>query len=164
MDKEHKVRQYSKVLVVLKPLKYFQVVSTGMLAVFFATTSAAWEEPQRGSDDRKGLMDAIRPHIEWSLGSPVQFVVGQLRVDGDVGYASLMPQRPGGAAIDLVAAPGVQRGELEPEFMDGTRIDVLYRKQRATWVAVHFSIGATDAWFATPDYCKEYSAVIPEFC
>ena len=56
-----------------------------------ATTSAAWEEPKRGSDDRMGLMDAIRPHAEWSLGVPIQFVVGQLRVDGDVGYASLMP-------------------------------------------------------------------------
>jgi hypothetical protein len=48
--------------------------------------------------------------------------------------------------------------------MDGTSVSVLYRKLRNTWVAVHFDIGATDVWFASPDYCSEYKAVIPEFC
>lgn len=53
---------------------------------------------------------------------------------------------------------------MEPEYMDGTRVAVLYRKLRETWVAVHHSIGAMDVWFASPDYCIEYAAVIPQWC
>jgi len=33
----------------------------------------AWEEPQRGTDTRSALMDALRPHAEWMLGKPVEF-------------------------------------------------------------------------------------------
>lgn len=97
-------------------------------------------------------MDAIRPHVEWDLGQPIEFVVDELRVAGDVAYGSLSPQRPGGSAIDLYNTQGSWRGEMEPEYMDGTRVEVLYRKVRETWVAVHHSIGATDVWFAAPEY------------
>ena len=37
-------------------------------------------------------MDAIRPHVEWQLGQPIQFVVGDLRVSGDVAFGVLNPQ------------------------------------------------------------------------
>lgn len=139
------------------------IFGVGLLSVF-ASASYAWEEPSRGTADRSELMDAIRPHIEWELGAPVEFVIDQLRVSGNVAYASLAPQRPGGGIIELYSTPGFLRGEIEPDYMDGTSVSVLYRKLRNTWVAVHFSVGATDVWFASPDYCGDYSAVIPEFC
>ena len=67
---------------------------------------------RRGTALRAALMDAVRPHVEWRLGAPVQFVVRDLRVAGDVGFASLWPQRPGGAQIDLYQTPGYARGDL----------------------------------------------------
>lgn len=124
----------------------------------------SYSEPGRGTATRAALMDAIRPHVEWGLGQPIEFVVEELRVAGDVAYGSLSPQRPGGGAIDLYNTPGSRRGEMEPEYMDGAHVAVLYRKLRETWVAVHHSNGATDVWFAAPDYCIEYAAVIPEWC
>jgi hypothetical protein len=128
------------------------------------TTAQSYFEPNRGSETRAALMDAIRPHIEWELGQPIEFVVNQLRVSGAVGYASLSPQRPGGAQIDLWRTPGTIRGTLDPNFMDGAAVIVLYEKRRNTWVAVHHSIGATDVWFMGNEYCAYYGAVIPEFC
>jgi len=139
------------------------MVGVGLLSVF-ASASYGWEEPARGTSDRSELMDAIRPHIEWSLGAPIEFVISELRVSEDVAFASLAPQRPGGGKIDLYSTPGHLRGELYPDQMDGTSVSVLYRKLRNTWVAVHFAIGATDVWFASPDYCGDYQGVIPEFC
>lgn len=136
----------------------FVILSAG------AALAQSYSEPKRGTDTRAGLMDAIRPHIEWELGAPVQFVVDELRVAGDVGLAYLSPQRPGGAPIDLWTTPGARRGSIEPEYMDGASVAVLYRKLRKTWVAVHHSIGATDVWFADRSYCNEYALVIPEFC
>lgn len=121
-------------------------------------------EPKRGSELRKSLMDAVRPHAIWNLAAPVEFVVEELRVHGDVGYASLSPQRPGGAAIDFWKTPLMKRGEINPEFYDGVYMHVLYQKSGNVWVAVHWSIGATDVWFASPEYCEVFRAVTPEFC
>ena len=127
----------------------------GLLVVGGAPVSAqSYFEPARGTATRAALMDAIRPHVEWDLGEPIEFVVDELRVAGDVAYGSMSPQRPGGEAIDLYNSPGYRRG-MNPDYMDGTHVAVFYCKLRETWVAVHHSIGATDVWFAVPDYCIE---------
>jgi hypothetical protein len=62
-------------------------------AMVAAAPAAGWEEPARGTKTRKALMDAVRPHVEWSLGARVEFVVGKLRRSGDVAYAELTAQR-----------------------------------------------------------------------
>lgn len=131
---------------------------------------ADYVEPQRGTEVRRALMDALRPHAEWSLGRKVEFVVLDLRLaEGQglpfpVAFASVHAQRPGGGAIDLWATPGFERGELAPASMDGPTLQALYRKEGETWVAVHWALGATDAWWAMPVYCLDYFAVLPEVC
>lgn len=123
-----------------------------------------WTEPEPGTDTRRDLMDALRPHAEWELGAPVEFVVGELRVSGDLAFAAVAGQRPGGGVIDLLQTPGYQRGTLDPETMDGTNIQALYRRSGETWVAVHHAIGATDVWFSWDPLCEEYRAVISDYC
>lgn len=136
-----------------------------VLALVAAGSAAtAWEEPARGTADRAGMMDALRPHAEWQLGAPVEFVVNDLRRAGDVGFANVTAQRPGGETIDINSTPAVRRGRRDPEYMDGTSLQALFRKSGRTWVAVHWAIGATDVWYAAPDFCPEYHAVIPEIC
>ena len=124
----------------------------------------AWETPARGTKTRSALMDAMRPHAEWMLGAPVQFVVYDLRVQGDLAFASVGPQRPGGADIDLRATPGARRGELDASFMDGVSMQALFRKSGETWVAVHWAIGATDVWYSWAPICRVWRSVIPEAC
>ena len=141
----------------------------GLLVLGAAPVSAqSYSEPARGTATRAALMDAIRPHVEWDLGQPIEFVVNDLRVAGDVAFAALAPQRPGGAPIDLTATPWYRRNSQYSsdfmDFMDGVHTEVLYRRLRDTWVAVHFAIGSTDVWIADPEYCVEYAAVIPEWC
>lgn len=84
-----------------------QLILAGVLMVATAGGAMAqsWSEPSRGTQVRKDLMSAIRPIAEWRLGAPVQFVVKDLRVAGDVGYGRLYAQRPGGAKIELNATP-----------------------------------------------------------
>jgi len=134
-----------------------------LFLALFGAVAHAWEEPARGTDTRKALMDAIRPFAEWQLGAPVQFVVHDLRRAGDVAFAALSAQRPGGAAIDLFQTPAVQRGEEDGSF-DITEIHVLYKKSGNTWVAVHRSFGATDAWWSWGPLCAEFRAVTPDAC
>ncbi len=140
-----------------------------ILALVFAlfasqTLAAGWSEPQRGSATRQAMMDAIRPHAEWLLGVPVQFVVADLRRAGAVGYASLRAQRPGGKKIRVQDTPGYLRGEVFEEPGDPAEFHVLYRKSGDTWVAVHWSSGATDVWFSWAPLCRQYRPVIEEFC
>lgn len=136
------------------------ILAAGLLV---AGQAQAWEEPARGSATRAALMDAIRPHAEWALGGPVEFIVQELRRDGDVAFSSLEAQRPGGGAIDTATTPIVQRQEAE-DWMDLEQVLVLYKKSGDTWVAVHFSFGATDAWFVWEPLCREYRPVISDYC
>ncbi|MFN4170551.1 MAG: hypothetical protein ACK4GW_02235 [Pseudorhodobacter sp.] len=131
------------------------------LAVMLAGPAQGWTEPARGSAERRALMDAARPHVETMLGAPLEFVVGRLRREGNVAFAMLSPQRPGGGRIDLSRTPVVLRDGWYP---DNIEVQVLYRRSGATWVAVHWAVGATDVWFSTPELCREWRAVLPEYC
>ena len=144
----------------------FQWLAAPTLALMLSGSAVAqgWHEPPRGSADRAALVDAIRPHIEWKLGSPIEFLVYELRQAGNVAFASLYPQRPGGGAIDPYATPAFRRGELSPEDMDGIGVQVLYYRSGATWVALHWVMGAGDVWYAAPEFCAYWRAVIPEAC
>jgi len=129
-----------------------------------AALAQGWSEPPRGSAERGALMDAIRPHVEWRLGSPVEFLVYDLRQYGAIAFANLYPQRPGGAEIDPRTTPAFQRGELYPDEMDGLGVQVLFLKSGQTWVALHWVMGAGDVWYAVPEFCAYWRPVIPEAC
>jgi hypothetical protein len=138
----------------------FVAVVPGVLA----GAALAWDVPGRGSSDRIALMDALRPHAEWVLGAPVEFVVDDLRVAGDRAFGAMLAQRPGGGAIDLAATPGARRGDFDVELGDGTVLQVLYQRSGDTWVAVHWAIGATDVWWAWDELCVDYRSVIRDYC
>jgi hypothetical protein len=121
-------------------------------------------EPARGTELRADLMDALRPHVEWELGAPVEFVVHELRVSGDVAFAIVTAQRPGGGAIDLRFTPMVVRDGIPLGMIDGTRTEALYVRSGRQWVAVHHAIGTTDVWYAYPPLCPIWGVVLPEYC
>jgi len=135
-------------------------------SLVLATGAAAqgWVTPERGSATRAALMDAIRPHAEWMLGAPVEFVVNDLRLAGDRAFAALVAQRPGGGAIDMLRTPMAERGEFDPYLADRPNIEVLYVKSGSTWVALHWAIGATDVWYSWEPICAPFRTLIPEAC
>ncbi len=123
----------------------------------------AWFEPERGTELRRNLMDAIRPQAEGALGAPVQFVVDSLRVEGNVAFAALQPQRPGGVQIRWEETELAARGE-DPVAYDGLTIHVLYAMSDTAWEVLAWSVGATDVWWADPQLCASYRVVTPEAC
>lgn len=131
----------------------------------WAGSSVASEiyEPAVGSTDRRMLLDALRPHAEWELGGPIEFQVMDLRVNGELAFAQLNPQRPGGGAIDLANSPMVARG-VPLNMLDGARMEALLVKEGDIWVALLHLIGATDLWFSSPEICAAFKSVIPDYC
>jgi hypothetical protein len=140
------------------------VLFLAMLSLTAARAQESYFEPERGSQLREDLMDAIRPIAEWRLGEPVEFVVQDLRVSGNVGFAMLAPQRPGGGEIRLKDTPLVNFMGADPNGMDGTAMQVLYQQSGRMWVPVDYAIGATDAWWDWDIYCPLFRRVIPEVC
>lgn len=129
-----------------------------------AVSAQQWHEPARGTQVRRDLMDAMRPIAQWQLGAPVQFVVLDLRLAGDVAFGALNAQRPGGAKINLYETPAYLRGELYPDEIDGAMYTVLYKKSGDMWVAVEWSLGSSDVWWASERICRAFGAVIEDYC
>ncbi|GAA6182282.1 hypothetical protein [Shimia sp.] len=145
-------------------LKRVILAATVAVCTVGSAWAQSWTEPARGSQQRKDLMSAVRPIAEWQLGAPVQFVVNELRVSGDIAFAMLQAQRPGGQPIDLEQTPGNARGEMYVEDMDGARFDVLYKKSGNMWVAVTWTLGATEAWWSWKPICDAFGPVIEDYC
>jgi hypothetical protein len=142
-----------------------QLLKLLFLAIILSGPALAdYIEPERGSVERKSILDAVRAHAEEQLGLPVEFLVYDLRVKGSLGFAALKAQRPGGGDIDLYATPGFKEGTIEPDTMDGTTMQALLRRSGETWVAVHWAIGPTDVWFAYDPFCRRYRVVIEDYC
>ncbi|MCC5975888.1 MAG: hypothetical protein JJT81_17825 [Rubellimicrobium sp.] len=135
------------------------LVLTGAQAI-----AQGYHEPERGSAERRALMDAIRPNVEGILGAPVEFVVDKLRVSGDVGFATLRAQRPGGAAIDIRATPVFAQGLYDPEGGDPRDIEALFLREGNRWVVADWGSASTDVWWSYGPICQRFRAVIPEYC
>jgi len=139
-----------------------------LVAVFMALGGTAvaenWQEPARASKTRSDIMNAIRPHAEWMLGAPVEFVVQDLREARGIAFASLLPQRPGGGVIDPADTPMVRLFGGDPYSMDGVAMQALLVRSGTVWVALHWEIGATDAWWADPMLCARFARVTPRAC
>ena len=136
----------------------------GLCALPFTAAAQSYSEAARGSQTRQDILDAIRPVAEWEFGPPVEFVVGEIRVAGDVAFVTVRAQRPGGQEIDIFTTPIVQRNELDPYAGDGPTMEVLLQKSGRVWAAVRFGISSSEGWWYSPEYCPIWSVVIPEAC
>lgn len=109
--------------------------------------------PERGSPERKAILDALRMPVEKQLKQSVIFKVDHLKVQ--VGWAFFIgkPQQPDGSAVDYsntVYDEAVEAGA----FDDG--IVALLQSSGGKWRVKQFVIGATDVPYV--DWDKKYRA------
>lgn len=141
-----------------------RIAVIGLVLLASAAGAGDWQQPARGSQLRADLLDALRPMVEWQLGAPVEFVVNDMRVQGEHAFAMLVAQRPGGAPIDMTHTPMALRDGYDPELSSGAQVEALWVKSGRQWVAVHHAVGATDVWYSWEPICAEFRDVIPEAC
>jgi hypothetical protein len=109
--------------------------------------------PERGSDERKAIMDALRVPVEKKLHQQVIFKADHLKVQSDWAFLIGKPQRLDGTPVDYsgtVYKDAVDAGA----FDDG--IVALLHEVSGKWRVVQFVIGATDVPFV--DWDKKYHA------
>lgn len=119
-------------------------------------------EPPRGSELRQELLDTIRPLAEYDLGAPVEFRVIEIQVDGDIAFARMMAQRPGGGEIDMENTPMVEWRYVDPYGFDGPRFEVFYVRDNGYWQIVEFGMGSTDVWWWSYR-CDVFGSLLQEY-
>ncbi len=116
-------------------------------------TAAVPHVPEKGSVERKAVVDALRVPVEKQLKQPVIFKIDHLKVQNNWAFLTGRPQSSDGSAIDYantVYHDAVDSGA----FDDG--IVALLRQVNGKWKVVQYVIGATDVPYV--DWDKKYRA------
>lgn len=103
-----------------------------------------------GDPLRRTLLDTLRPSIEDELNQPVQFMVDQLKIQGDWAFYAGSVQRPDGRPIDFARAGFAE--QIAEGMFDGPATYGLMHRVGGRWTVTVFVIGPTDvAYLGWPD-------------
>jgi hypothetical protein len=97
--------------------------------------------PEKGSSERKEIMDALRAPVEKSMKQQVIFKIDHLKLMNGWAFLLGAPRRPDGGALDLRGTPywaAYENGAFGDDVMG------LLHKEKGKWRVVVFVIGATD--------------------
>lgn len=127
-----------------------RLITTGLSMVAGLAASGAlaqeraWYTPKRGTAERKDILDAIRPAIEAEMRGPVEFVILDMRVQGDWAVVVADPQRPGGAPIDV----GDTGHAEDMDFLDGLVVYAICLFAGDRWNLIDHVTGPTDVAYS----------------
>lgn len=96
---------------------------------------------ERGSPERKIILDVVRASVERRLGIKVIFVVERLVTFGNWTYASLNPRTEAGTRIDYRRTR--YAGNYHPD-LDSDSVIVLLRRSGSSWSIVQEAFLPTD--------------------
>jgi hypothetical protein len=132
-----------------------RIVQTIVITLFVAipAVSQSVYTPEKGSPERKAILDALRIPVERDLKQPIVFVPDNFKVQGTWAFVSGVPQAPGGGSPNYV---GTKYAEAENEGAFDNNFFGLLRKTGGKWKVTTYAIGCTDVCFA--DWWQRYRA------
>lgn len=125
--------------------------------LFLSFVSAAFSQqvytPEKGSSERKAILDALRVPVERDLKQRIVFVTDNFKVQGTWAFVGGNPQTPGGGDPDYRNTKyweAVNAGAFD------NNIFALLKKAAGKWKVVIYAIGCTDVCYA--DWWRRYRA------
>src|SRR5687768_15149580 len=119
-----------------------------LLGAFFVCAAAAAAQsaytPEKGSAERKAILDALRLPVERQLKQKVVFVADSFKVQGTWAFVSGEPQSPSGGEPSYRGTPYWEQkdqGAFDNNFF------ALLRKTGGKWRVVKYAIGCTDVCY-----------------
>ena len=109
--------------------------------------------PEKGSAERKAILDALRVPVERELKQPVIFVTDNFQVQGAWAFVSGTPQSPNGGAPNY---KGTKYAEAENEGAFDNNFFALLKKTAGKWKVTTYAIGCTDVCYT--DWWSRYKA------
>jgi hypothetical protein len=125
------------------------VVSVCSTAVFAQTAHT----PEKGSPERKAILDALRVPVEKELKQKIVFAIDDFKVLGNWAFIGGQPQSEDGNKPNYTGTPyeeAVDSGMFDNNFF------ALLQKTGGKWRVVTHAIGCTDVCYAT--WWKDHKA------
>lgn len=121
------------------------LTSIGILLLLAASAAAqSVYTPEKGSPERRAILDALRVPVERELKQKVVFVADTFNVQATWAYVSGEPQSPSGGEPDYRGTPyweQREQGAFDNNFF------ALLRKTGGKWRVVKYLIGCTDVCY-----------------
>jgi hypothetical protein len=124
-----------------------------MLASAMLAYSQAVYTPEKGSAERREIMDALRVPVEKELGQKIVFAADDFRIYGNWAFLGGRPQTPSGTAPDYRRTP-YEEARRAGAF--DNNIFALLRKSGGRWKVVKYAIGCTDVCYL--DWWRRFKA------
>ena len=124
-----------------------------ILALSITSFAQSVYSPEKGSPERKAILDALRVPVELDLKQKVIFVADHFKVQGTWAYVSGTPQNSSGGAPDYSKTKYAEQfdtGAFDNNFF------ALLRKTGGRWKVTHYLIGCTDVCYL--DWWRRYKA------
>ena len=131
--------------------KFLVAISLSVFAV--ALQAQTPYTPEKGSPERKAILDALRMPVERDLKQKVVFVAENFNVLGSWAFVSGTPQNANGGSPDYSRtqyADALDSGAFDNNFF------ALLRKTAGKWKVTTYAIGCTDVCYA--DWWRRYRA------
>jgi len=108
-------------------------------APLVSSQTASAYDLEKGSNDRKIILDTVRPMVERLLNPPVTFQVETIRVAGDYAFLRMTPIRPTGDAIDTATTNLTNKNS-------GVLTQIVLKKNDGNWTLLDGVIGSSNQW------------------
>lgn len=127
-----------------------------LLAIFIMATGAFAQSaytPEKGSAERKAILDALRVPVERELKQKIVFVIDSFRVQGNWAFIGGQPQNGEGERPNYTGTP--YQEAVESDMFDNNFFALL-KKAGGKWRVVTRAIGCTDVCYVT--WWKDHKA------
>lgn len=124
-----------------------------VIAFAFGVSAQAATTPEKGSAERKAIMDMIRMPVERELKQKIVFVADSFKVQGTWAFVSGSMQTPAGGRPDVSKtefAEAAEAGAFDSNFF------ALLKKTGGKWKLTTHAIGCTDVCYL--DWWSKYKA------
>ena len=119
-----------------------------VFVIFLLSAAAAAQSvytPEKGSPERKAIMDALRVPVERDLKQKIVFVADNFNVQGNWAFVSGTPQNTSGGEPNY---RGTKYWEAQDQGAFDNNFFALFRKTGGKWRVVTYLIGCTDVCYA----------------
>lgn len=138
-----------------RSLLFFTIL---MLASAIAPAQSVYT-PEKGSKERKDIVDALRVPVKKELKQNIIFVINDLNVSGSWAFLGGVPESPAGGMPDY---SNTKYGEDVRDGFFDNNIYALFRKTRGKWKVIKYYIGCTDVCYESwPKDFRAPKAIFP---
>ena len=144
-------RSSSETRIALAYARAFAFVAAVSLLAALSMAAQSVHSPEKGSSDRKAILDALRIPVERDLKQKIVFVADDFKVQGSWAFVGGRPTTPTGGKPNLKNTAWKDAEDLFDNNFFG-----LLQKRSGRWRVVAYALGCTDVCYL--DWWRRHKA------